>query len=329
ENFEITAKLIIINAHNNQYKAYGDEDPVFSYSALPLPISGDEYTGGLSRESGEELGIYTITQGTLSLGANYNMSFNSADFEIKIKNLMIIVDENQSKEYGEPDPVLTFTPIPDIAPWDNFSGALEREPGELIGIYEISQGTLSLDDNDNYNIILFTGADFEITKITPIITWENPADINYGTALSATQLNATANISGSFAYNPDFNTILEIGDNQALNVEFTPTDNLYYNNTITTVYINVLLDIGVDEYHSNIKIYPNPAKDYVNIVQENTLYEYLKVYDITGKIVIELNLDDLITCLDISNLPSGVYFIALKPADSSPEVRAKLVKTDN
>src|SRR4030095_8285754 len=30
-----------------------------------------------------------------------------------------------------------------------------------------------------------------VTKATPTITWNNPADIVYGTALSATQLNAT------------------------------------------------------------------------------------------------------------------------------------------
>jgi hypothetical protein len=34
------------------------------------------------------------------------------------------------------------------------------------------------------------------------ITWSAPADIVYGTALSATQLNATANVAGSFVYAP-------------------------------------------------------------------------------------------------------------------------------
>ena len=35
---------------------------------------------------------------------------------------------------------------------------------------------------------------------TPVITWSNPADIFWGTLLSATQLNAAANADGSFAY---------------------------------------------------------------------------------------------------------------------------------
>ena len=39
-----------------------------------------------------------------------------------------------------------------------------------------------------------------IAKTTPIITWSTPAAIMYGTALSAAQLNATASVDGTFAY---------------------------------------------------------------------------------------------------------------------------------
>ena len=40
----------------------------------------------------------------------------------------------------------------------------------------------------------------QVNQVTPTVTWAAPAPINYGTALSATQLNATANVAGSFAY---------------------------------------------------------------------------------------------------------------------------------
>src|SRR5207302_1033538 len=33
-----------------------------------------------------------------------------------------------------------------------------------------------------------------------LLTWNNPGNITHGTALSATQLNATANVSGTFSY---------------------------------------------------------------------------------------------------------------------------------
>ena len=49
-------------------------------------------------------------------------------------------------------------------------------------------------------------------KMAPTITWSNPAAINYGTAISETQLNAAASVPGSFAYNPASGTILGAGD---------------------------------------------------------------------------------------------------------------------
>jgi len=74
----------------------------------------------------------------------------------------------------------------------------------------------------------------------PIITWANPADIVYETLLSSTQLNATADVSGTFAYTPAIGTKLNVGDNQDLRVDFTPTDLAKYNIASKTVKINVI-----------------------------------------------------------------------------------------
>jgi hypothetical protein len=61
-----------------------------------------------------------------------------------------------------------------------------------------------------------------------VITWPAPADIVYGTALSATQLNATANVAGTFVYAPVAGTVLNAGSSQTLSVTFTPTDAANY-----------------------------------------------------------------------------------------------------
>src|SRR5438046_1561534 len=63
---------------------------------------------------------------------------------------------------------------------------------------------------------------FVIGKAIPTITWTNPAAVTYGTALSATQLNATASVSGTFVYTPAAGTLLTAGANQTLSVTFTP-----------------------------------------------------------------------------------------------------------
>lgn len=78
-----------------------------------------------------------------------------------------------------------------------------------------------------------------VTKITPTITWATPAAINYGTALSATQLNATSSVpAGTFTYTPPVGTVLTAGS-QTLSVTFTPTDTTTYNNASATVTITV------------------------------------------------------------------------------------------
>ena len=79
-----------------------------------------------------------------------------------------------------------------------------------------------------------------IGKATPTITWANPADITYNTALSATQLNATASVPGTFLYSPASGTVLNAGNGQTLHVDFTPTDAANYNTASKDVTINVL-----------------------------------------------------------------------------------------
>ena len=59
-----------------------------------------------------------------------------------------------------------------------------------------------------------------------MITWANPAQITYGTPLSASQLNATASTAGTFDYTPGLGTLLQAGTGQTLAVNFTPDDPL-------------------------------------------------------------------------------------------------------
>jgi hypothetical protein len=94
-------------------------------------------------------------------------------------------------------------------------------------------------DTNNYNNAS-KGVLINVLKATPTITWSNPADITYGTALNGTQLNATASVPGAFVYNPLAGTILNAGNSQTLSVDFTPTDTANYNNTSKNVSINVL-----------------------------------------------------------------------------------------
>jgi len=103
-------------------------------------------------------------------------------------------------------------------------------------------------------IFMFTNSckkDEEIEKKDPTITWANPDDITVGTPLSAIQLNATADVEGTFVYSPAIGTVLSEGANQNLKVDFTPTDAVNNNTATKTVTINVLAST-VTDYDGNV-----------------------------------------------------------------------------
>ena len=89
----------------------------------------------------------------------------------------------------------------------------------------------------NYTIS-FSAGTLTVNKATPTVTWATPAPITAGTALSATQLNASSPVAGSFVYNPVAGTVLAVGT-QTLNVTFTPTDTTDYNSVTASVSLTV------------------------------------------------------------------------------------------
>src|SRR5207237_1713940 len=94
-------------------------------------------------------------------------------------------------------------------------------------------------DSANYTTASKT-VSINVLKATPVITWAAPADIIYGTALGATQLNASASVPGTFVYTPAAGAVLNAGAAQTLSVSFTPTDSANYTTASKTVSINVL-----------------------------------------------------------------------------------------
>jgi hypothetical protein len=94
-------------------------------------------------------------------------------------------------------------------------------------------------DSTNFTTATAT-VSINVANTTPSITWANPTDIVFGTALGAAQLDATANTAGVFTYSPSFGTILDAGANQTLSVLFTPTDTVNFATATANVNINVV-----------------------------------------------------------------------------------------
>jgi probable HAF family extracellular repeat protein len=77
------------------------------------------------------------------------------------------------------------------------------------------------------------------SKMTPTITWPAPAAITFGGALGSGQLDASANVAGTFVYSPPAGTVLPVGNGQTLSTVFTPNDTIDYTGASASTTINV------------------------------------------------------------------------------------------
>ncbi len=134
-------------------------------------------------------------------------------------------------------PVVTWSAPPDIpygAPLTadqlnaqaDISGTFSYDPGLGTILPEGAQtlrATFAPDDEIDFMPADITAA-LKITKALPVaITWPEPADITYGTPLSAAELNATSSFAGTFTYTPSLGTVLTAGKH-SISVLFTPAD---------------------------------------------------------------------------------------------------------
>lgn len=82
----ITSRPVTITPDAGQKKVEGQADPTLTYTVTSgSVVAGETLQGELSRATGETIGTYTITQGTLTndLNPNYNISFvGNVTFEI-------------------------------------------------------------------------------------------------------------------------------------------------------------------------------------------------------------------------------------------------------
>src|SRR5271157_2536818 len=174
---------------------------------------------------------------------DYNSVTTTASIDITKAQLQITAAD-ATRVYGQDNPDLTSeiyiaqgTGWVDTGQsWTADTTATTKSP---VGSYAIHPTEIT--DQaflTNYDVSYVTG-ELTLTPATPVITWARPTDITYGTALGATQLNATASVAGTFDYGTLWGKVLHAGTNQTLSVNFTPDDTVDYNQATATVYINV------------------------------------------------------------------------------------------
>jgi hypothetical protein len=274
-NLTITTKSITATAAPKT-KVYGDADPVLTYTFAPALIGTDAFTGSLTRATGENVGPYAISKGTLALSSNYSLSFVGANLTITPRPITVTADA-KSKEMGTADPALTYKITSgNLAFTDAFSGSLSRDPGETVGTYLIRQGTLAL--NSNYNLT-FVGANFTITvkTVLPTVT-VSPSSAQYSDMVTFTANISLGTILISGRPHPEAYVTFKVGTQEMGTVPLK-VKGLDLEGKLTTVLLerikgqmapgNKTVSAIFSFNDFRIKVTPNPAVTTLMITQED------------------------------------------------------------
>ncbi|MDM1405983.1 hypothetical protein HX039_18070, partial [Myroides marinus] len=170
-NLTITPASLTVIA-DAQSKVYGSADPALTYKVSGIVNAEKEsavLSGSLTRDKGENVRSYAISQGTLVANSNYMMTFAGRNLTITPATLTVTADA-KTKVYGSADLALTYQVTGLVnaeKESDVLSGNLSRDKGENVGSYLINQGTLIA--NGNYTMT-FTGSNLTITPAALTVT---------------------------------------------------------------------------------------------------------------------------------------------------------------
>jgi len=184
-----------------------------------------------------------LAAGTRSLSLSFT-PVDTANYLVTTATQSIVVQKaDPTGSWTPPAPITYGTPLSatQLNGTADIPGTIVYDPpaGTILtaGTHTLT-ATFTPNDSANYNTK--SGAvSITVLKATPAITWSAPANITYGTALGATQLNATATAPGTFTYAPAAGTIPGAGD-RSLTVTFVPTDSANYNQASATVNLHVV-----------------------------------------------------------------------------------------
>ena len=180
--------------------------------------------------------------------------------------------------------------------------------------------------NDAFPGLTLRTVDIQVdkaVKLLPVITWPTPADISYGTPLGNGQLNATANVPGTFSYSPASGTVLEVGSNQILSVTFTPDNTDVYQQVTASVSITVKISTAVRDQESVlVKLCPNPCRDLLMVVSPRQIRR-VSFVNLAGQTML---VEEAPTGrIHVASLKPGIYLVKVEDNNGKTTV-LRLVK---
>lgn len=194
----------------NSYEYTGSPIEPCTYTVTGVGLTGGDFTiGPFPVPSANYLNNRNV--GTATAFYNYPgddnhlPSTDSDTFSITPRPITVTADPGQSKVYGDPDPVFTYSVTSgSLGTGDSFTGFQGRAPGENVGSYAINQGTLAISDTNGGNnyTLTYVSNNFAITQRTITVTADPGQTKVYGNADPA--LFTYSVTSGNLAFTDSF-----------------------------------------------------------------------------------------------------------------------------
>lgn len=164
----------------------------------------------------------------------------------------------------------------------------------------------------------------ELTKLTTAYMATVGGLVNVDNGISQTVTTLTANqASASYQW---INCDTESPISGATSQSYIPTVSGNFAVEITSGTCTELSEciefntLGLDDFlASEVKIFPNPVKSYLNVeISNNSDSVALDLFDVSGKLILQkqMSKDDSMS-LQMKNMPSGIYFLKVSSSDKT------------
>jgi hypothetical protein len=277
----------------------------------------------------------SVTINSLSGGTAYN-------FSVTVKDPTGNTAANNPIVVSASTLVATNAPTPTTKPGDVisiFSDAYSNVPGTNFNPYWNQTTTVSTIKISSNNVLSYSnfnyqgtefGSHLDVTQMTHlhVDAWTaneislQVSIISPGKEKLVALLPLTKNVWNSFDVPLTSFTGVNLTD--VFQFKFVGSggktvllDNLYF-------YKSVPNDIPKPEFTDNLKIYPNPLIRFLIVASDKNISE-VNIYNISGKALKNLQVNDLKTTIDLGMLPAGSYFVSVKNSKGELSVQ-KVIK---
>lgn len=288
----VTTAPVTVSADPKTKVYDGDEstDAKLTYHITSGSLfNGDSFTGSLTRTSGENVGSYPITRGSLTLGTNYNLDVIPSSLTITASTSVVSLS-NLSQTYSKTGKSIGVITVPaglNVDVTYNSSSELPVNVGKYTVVVSISSGqnyegsatgylvisplpitVTAIADTKTYDGTESSGRMPTITSSNHLVggdsvTWSQTFnDKNVGTNKVLTPAGKVVDGNNGANYDVTYVTATGVIDSRDLKVTATGVNKTYDASTVATVTLldnRVSGDIFIDSYSKANFIDPNVA----------------------------------------------------------------------